>query len=155
MTDSKNSSTTISKTYFFAATRETVWSFLTEKDKLAQWFHPATSDLVEGEDYALIEKDDDGSEGKVCWGTVLTMEKPSSLVYTFTVGPLNGAMTTVTWTLEEIQNGTRLTLRHEGVEKAAGETAIGLLTALDKGWDAHIDSLRDKISSNFSSGCDH
>ena len=70
------------------------------------------------------------------------MDKPGTLVYSFTIGPLNGAMTTVTWKLEEIQDGTRLTLQHEGISEAAGEAAIGLLMALDKGWDKHLGSLR-------------
>ena len=34
MTDS------ITKTVFLKAPRDTVWAFLTEKDKLARWFHP-------------------------------------------------------------------------------------------------------------------
>ena len=54
------SNTTIIKTCFFSAPRETVWSFLTEKDKLAQWFHPATADLAMGEDYALVRENDKG-----------------------------------------------------------------------------------------------
>lgn len=148
------SNTTIIKTCFFATTRETVWSFLTEKDKLAQWFHPATSDLVEGEDYALVKKEEDGTKVKICWGTVLEMDKPSTLVYTFTVGPLDSAMTTVTWTLEEIQDGTRLTLKHEGISKAAGDAAIGLLMGLDKGWDKHLDSMRGLMPSVSGSDCE-
>ena len=34
----------------------TVWSFLTEKDKLAQWFHSPESDLEEGKEYTLARK---------------------------------------------------------------------------------------------------
>ena len=145
------SNTTINKTCFFAAPRETVWAFLTEKDKLAQWFHPSTADLAKGEDYALVDKD---SKEKICWGNVLEMEKPSKLIYTFTIGPLNSLMTTVTWTLEEIQDGTRLTLKHEGISKAAGEAAIGLLMGLDNGWDKHFATLREAIPSTTSSDCD-
>jgi len=136
------SSTTINKSCFFAASRETVWSFLTEKDKLAQWFHPATADLTEGEDYALVDKN---SGDKILWGNVIKMDKPSILVYTFTFESFNGAMTTVTWTLEKITGGTRLTLKHEGISEAAGEAAMGLLIALDKGWDEHINSMRRSI----------
>ena len=147
------SNTTLTKTFIFAASRETVWSFLTEKDKLAQWFHPATADFVEGQDYALVREDDNGSEVKQCWGTVLQMDKPNVLVYSFTIKPLNGAMTTVTWTLEAIPNGTKLTLKHEGIGEAAGEAAIGLLLALDEGWDKHIDALRHLIKSAHTSGC--
>jgi len=147
------SNSTLIKTYIFATSLETVWSFLTEKDKLATWFHPATSDFVEGEDYALIREDENGAQISQCWGTVLKMDKPNSLVCSFTVEPLNGALTTVTWTLEEIQDGTKLTLRHEGIEEAAGEAAIRLLLALDKGWDKHVDQLRDLLMATFNHEC--
>ena len=149
------SNSTLIKTFIFAASRETVWSFLTEKDKLAQWFHPATSDFVEGEDYALIRENDDGKQVKQCWGTVLRMDKPSELVYSFTIEPLNGALTTVTWTLEETRGGTKLTLQHEGIDQAAGEAALGILLALDKGWDKHADQLRDLMTPTFNSECNH
>ena len=77
-----------------------------------------------------------------CWGTVQQWAPHSKLVYSFTVKPLNGAMTTVTWTLDPFQDGTRLTLLHEGVGVAGGEAAFGLLMALDKGWDEHFGRLR-------------
>ena len=148
------SNTTIIKTCFFSVPRETVWSFLTEKDKLGQWFHPSTADLVAGEDYALVRENDKGEEEKICWGNVIEMDKPNTLVYTFTVGPLDSAMTTVIWTLKEIPDGTKLTLKHEGISKAAGDAAIGLLMGLDKGWDKHLDQMREKINPVFSSECD-
>ncbi|WP_153769641.1 SRPBCC domain-containing protein [Labrenzia sp. CE80] len=135
--------TTIVKTVFFAAPPETVWAFLTQKSKLEKWFHPASSDLVQGEDYALLDRD---TSEKLCWGTVLEMEPVSRLVWSFTVKPLCGAMTTVIWALDEVEGGTKLTLRHEGVEAAAGEASMTLLTALDKGWDAHFGALRESIA---------
>lgn len=140
-------SDTITKTIFFAATRDTVWSFLTDKDKLAQWFHRAESNLEAGREYALLGTAADGSEVRQCWGTVLEMERPTTLVYSFTVKPLGGAMTTVTWTLEEAQGGTRLTLKHEGIAAAAGEAALGLLQALDAGWDEHLGRLREAVAA--------
>ncbi|PCI46250.1 MAG: ATPase [Alphaproteobacteria bacterium] len=137
---------TITKSVFFNASRETVWAFLTEKEKLALWFQPAESDLVENQEYALIQKADDGSVTKLCWGTVLEMDKPSRLVYSFTIKPLGGAMTTVTWTLEEAHGGTKLSLRHEGICAAEGDVATGLLMRLDEGWDKHLTSLRAAIA---------
>jgi uncharacterized protein YndB with AHSA1/START domain len=134
--------TTINKSVFFKASRETVWQFLTEKDKLALWFHPAENDLTENQDYALIKKEADGSITKQCWGTVLKMDKPACLVYTFTIKPLAGHMTTVTWTLEEAHGGTKLSLSHAGISEAAGDAAMGLLMALDGGWDKHLVSLK-------------
>lgn len=139
MTDS------ITKTVFLKAPKETVWAFLTEKDKLARWFHPAEDDLADGQDYALIDETPEGVV-RQCWGTVQHWEPPTRLIYSFTVKPLNGAMTTVTWTLDEMEDGTRLTLLHEGVG-VAGDAAFGLLMALDKGWDEHFGRLRGVAST--------
>lgn len=133
---------TITKTVFFRASRRTVWAFLTEKDKLAEWFHPAEADLADGEDYALLGHAPDGGVVKQCWGTVEHWEPPSKLIYSFTVKPLNGIMTRVTWTLDEALGGTRLTLNHEGLA-AADDAALGLLLALDAGWDEHLGRLRN------------
>jgi len=132
----------ITKSIFLDTPRETVWAFLTEKDKLALWFHPAEADMVESQDYALIKNEDDGSITKMCWGNVLEMQKPSRLVYTFTIKPLGGELTTVTWTLEQAYSGTKLSMMHEGISEAAGEAAMGLLMALDEGWDKHLANLR-------------
>ena len=138
--------TTIRKSVFFNASRETVWAFLTEKDKLALWFHPPEKDLAAGEDYALIRTKDDGSRSKVIWGRVLTMEAPEKLVYSFIIDPFNGAETIVTWILEEAAGGTRLSLVHEGIAEAAGAATMQMLLALDAGWDEHLESLRKAAS---------
>lgn len=134
--------TTIRKSVFFKASRETVWAFLTEKDKLAQWFHPPERDLAAGEDYALMRTGEDGSRSKLIWGRVVTMEAPEKLVYSFIIEPFNGAETIVTWILEEAVGGTRLSLIHEGVADAAGAATMQMLLSLDAGWDEHLESLR-------------
>lgn len=134
--------TTISKSIFISASRETVWEYLTDKNKLGQWFHPAAANLTEGEPFVLL-KEAENLEEKVCWGDVLSAIKPSSLSYTFTIGgPMGDGMSTVTWTLEETMGGTKVTLVHEGVAEAAGDAAMGLIMALDKGWDEHFNKLR-------------
>ncbi|WP_306143632.1 SRPBCC domain-containing protein [Roseibium sp. MMSF_3412] len=135
--------TTITKTIFLNAPRTHVWAFLTEKDKLARWFHPAVEDLKEGADYTLL--DQHGDMERICWGKVLEMKPHERLVYTFTVKPLNGAMTTVRWLLEDAVGGTRLTLVHEGIEQAAGEAAFMMLSALDAGWDEHFGRFRVQV----------
>lgn len=132
--------TTLTKTIILDAPKDVVWAFLTEKDKLARWFHPAEEDLKVGGDYTLL--DQHGGMTRICWGTVLEMKPFDKLVYTFTVKPLNGATTTVSWYLEEAAGGTRLTLTHEGIEHAAGEAAFRMLSALDAGWDEHFGRLR-------------
>ena len=138
--------TTIVKTVIFAASRETVWEFLTQKEKLAIWFHPAEEDLSLNKDYALLDTNADGEIERVCWGSVLEMEHPSKLTYTFTVKPLNGHMTTVSWKLEETHGGTKLTLTHKGFE-GAGDNLIGLFMALDAGWDKHFAKFREAMTA--------
>lgn len=140
------SNDTLNKSIFLPASRETVWSFLTEKDKLKLWFHPAETDLADKQDYALIATDEDGTVNKICWGTVLEMDAPSHLKCSFTIKPLSGALTTVTWKLETLDGGTKLSLTHEGISKAAGDAAMGLILALDKGWDEHLGRLRTAAS---------
>jgi len=140
------SDATITKTIFLNANADTVWAYLTDKDKLAEWFHPADSNLTQGSDYALMGQTDDGTSVKKCWGSVVESKRPEKLVYTFTIEPLGGTMTTVTWLLEEAFGGTRLTLHHEGIGEAAGDVALPLLMALDAGWDAHLGRLRNAAS---------
>lgn len=140
------STTTINKSIFLAAPRETVWDYLTDKDKLGEWFHPAAENLVEGKPYALLGDAAD-SNSKMCWGDVLSAKEPSFLSYSFTIKPMGGAMTTVNWTLEEAAGGTRVTLIHEGIGEAAGDAALGLLMALEEGWDKHFVKLRRIVAA--------
>jgi uncharacterized protein YndB with AHSA1/START domain len=139
-------STTIHKTVFFNAKPEMVWSFLTDKDKLGTWYHPARANLAEGEDYELIATSDDGTEKAIITGKVLEMASPHKLVTTCVIGPFGGNSTTLTWVLEAFADGTRLSLKHEGISEAVGEGAIGLLMALDKGWDEHFATLRASVA---------
>jgi len=139
------STTTINKSIFLAASKELVWDYLTDKNKLGEWFHPAAKNLEQGKPYALL-KDAADSNSKMCWGEVIRANKPSFLSYSFTIKPMNGVMTTVSWTLEEAAGGTRVTLVHEGIGEAAGAAALGLLMALEEGWDKHFVKFRGTVA---------
>ena len=129
--------TTIRKTIFIAADRETVWRYLTEAERLGEWFHPAEADLSEGADYTLLsQKDGD----RMCWGRVTEMRPHDLMRWDFTVGPMDGAMSQVEWRLEEAPGGTRLTLTHSGLPEAP--EGFGLVLALDKGWHGFLSQLQ-------------
>lgn len=136
---------TLTKSAFFSAPREVVWRFLTDKDMLGDWYHPARNDLAEGQEYELYRKDEGSESTRVVWGRVLSANPPSELICTFEIPYLDGGQTTLTWTLDELAGGTKLTLRHDGIGAASGEAADQLLTALDQGWDKHLASMRDAI----------
>lgn len=141
-----SNATTISKTVFFNASRETVWSFLTDKDRLGEWYHPAENNLEAGKDYALYKLADDGAKVRQIRGRVIELDPPFKLVTTFVIAPFGDNETTVTWILEEAAGGTRLSLTHEGIAEATGPAAIQLLMALDRGWDEHLGDLRNATS---------
>lgn len=142
---------TIQKSIFLAAPKQTVWEFLTDKDKLGSWFFTADANLAQGRSYELSQKDDDGSPKKMCWGEVLKMDAPNRLEFLFTIAPLGGQMTTVVWELEDAVGGTKLSLTHSGIEGAVGSdggsvaATLGLIMALDGGWDKHLGALRGAL----------
>ncbi len=130
--------TTIRKSVFLAAPKTRVWAFLTKIDLLNEWFHPAENDLAVGEDYTLrSQKDGD----RMCWGKVVEARPHDYMKWDFTVGPMNGDMTTVEWELTEAPGGTRLTLVHSGLP--ADVDGFGLVMALDKGWHGFLSNLHD------------
>lgn len=131
--------TTLNKTIFLKASREQVWAYLTEPDKLARWFHKPETTITEGE-FAMYGTE---SGEKLIWGEVTVSKPYETLEYTFSVKPMNGASSLVKWTLEEVPGGTRLSLVHEGLPE--NEEAFGLVLALDKGWDDHLGRMRQSI----------
>ncbi len=141
MTDS-----TIIKTIFIKADPQTVWQFLTDKNKLGEWFHPAQADLQEGEDYVLLVQDKGGVNKPIIWGTVLEVKPAEKLVYTFAIEPFGKQTTTVTWQLQAEHGGTSLMLSHEGVDVAMGKMALQMLMSLDVGWDEHFERLRKVVA---------
>lgn len=143
---SMDDATIITKTAFFNASRETVWSFLTDKNKLGTWFHKSDADLQEGKPYSLYRIDEDGAKIQQIYGQVLEMDAPNRLVTTFCIEPFGEKATTVTWVLEEAGGGTRLHLTHEGVAEAAGPITGRMLLALDKGWEDHFAKLRPSVA---------
>ncbi len=134
------SDTVIRKSIFLKASKEKVWDYLTDPEKLAIWFHKPPAALVEGEEFAMYGVK---SGDKLIWGTVLSAKPFDALDYTFTVGPMGDAVSTVSWTLTEVAGGTNLSLVHSGLPQ--GAEAFGLTLALDKGWDDHISRMRDDI----------
>ena len=133
----------IIKSVFFKASAGTVFSFLTDREKLGRWYHPAKQDLEAGQPYALMKKGAPDEAEPLIWGRVIEMKAPYKLVQTFCIKPFGDSETTLIWQLEECAGGTMLTLRHEGVEQAAGAAVADLLCSLDAGWDEHLAHYRE------------
>lgn len=127
----------LQKSIFLRAEPETVWAYLTEPARLAEWFHKPERTLAAGQ---RLEMYGTTSGDLLIWGEVRVANPPRYLEYTFTVKPMGDAISVVKWTLEPVAGGTRLSLLHEGLPQTAD--AFGLILALDKGWDEHFGQMR-------------
>ncbi|WP_299154727.1 SRPBCC domain-containing protein [uncultured Tateyamaria sp.] len=132
--------TVLRKTIFLKAPRHLVWDYLTQPEHLAKWFHAPKVPLAAGEPLEMFGTT---SGDKLIWGEVRVADAPGHLEYSFTVGPMGDAVSTVKWTLTEVSGGTQLALEHSGLPQ--GEEAFGLTLALDKGWDDHLMQMRGHI----------
>lgn len=129
--------TTISKSIYLKASKETVWAYLTDPDKLAIWFHVPKTPLAAGAAYEMFGRE---SGDRLIWGDVIAADPHDYLEYTFTIAPMGDSTSTVKWTLKDVPGGTQLSLEHSGLPD--GEEAFGLILALDKGWDGHLGDMR-------------
>lgn len=134
----------MTKTIFIDAPREAVWAYLTESEKLAEWFYPGAENLSGTGEYQLFRKENIGQGDPLCWGEIQEWTPPSRLVYSFTIEPLGGHMTTIEWTLDSTAGGTRLTMLHKNLPEDA--EAFKLLRSLESGWDRHLGSLREALA---------
>ncbi len=129
--------TTIRKEIYLRASRQEVWRYLTDPDKLALWFHRPTAPLRQGNAFEMHGAE---SGRRLIWGTVISAREPDYLEYTFTVEQMDGAESLVRWELTPVAGGTRLSLEHTGLPQNA--EAFGLLLSLDAGWEEHMGHLR-------------
>lgn len=134
--------TTIRKSIFLAADKPTVWAFLTEVEKVKTWFHRYDANLENGRDYKIFGQDSGKQLGH---GTVTRADPHDLLEYEFAIGPMEGASSMVKWRLHDAPGGTRLDLEHSGLSDQA--EGFGLVLALDKGWDDHLNRMRDPVAA--------
>jgi len=110
---------------------ERVWQALTNPDALARWLMPNDFKPIVGHRFRFRTKPAPGFDGIVhC--EVLEVVAPERLVYLWAGG---GVDTRVTWTLERVPEGTRLTLDHTGFKGLRG---ILVSQMLGKGWRSKI-----------------
>ena len=132
--------TTIRKSVFLNASKEQVWAYLTDPDKLAIWFHKPEKTLSLGDNYSMFGT---SSGDKLMWGNVMKSDPFDALEYSFTIAPMGDATSMVKWKLEDVAGGTRLSLEHSGLPQ--GAEAFGLTLALDTGWDDHMSRMRASL----------
>ncbi|MEM6496205.1 MAG: SRPBCC domain-containing protein [Pseudomonadota bacterium] len=131
---------TITKTIFIKAPSEHVWKFLTDKDKLALWFHEGEQSIESTGLYAVLSNTPGNESERLCWGEVTHYEPTSRLVHTFTHSGLKGVITLCEWELKDVEGGTIVRLTHSGFEDA--DDGFNQAADHDVGWDEHFAQLR-------------
>lgn len=120
-----------------------VWSAITEQEKISKWFIKCNFKAEVGYKYSLLSESDNCEQVS---GTILKVNPVHELVYSWVVVGMD-TETTVTWTLEEKDGGTLLTLVHSGVSKyPSEETAIKMFESFDDGWDKCIHHLEQFLA---------
>lgn len=143
---------TILATVQIAASRERVFSALTDPKQVVRWWGSPdtyqttdwTADLREGGGFRASGLGADGVAFAV-EGEYLVVDPPNKLVHTWKADWDGGRPTTVTFVLDTVDSGTRVTLRHEGFAgqaESCASHASGWEMVL--GWlDAHAAEPRD------------
>jgi len=111
--------------------RERVWRALTDSAAIADWLMPNDFKAIPGHRFQMRTRPAPGFDGIVqC--EVTQVEPPTRLAYTWVGG---GIETLVTFSLESIDQGTRLTLLHSGF---SGMKGWMISRILGKGWRGKI-----------------
>jgi len=115
----------IDQTVLYSHPVERVWAALTSSSALAAWLMPNDFEPVVGHHFSLRTKPAPGFDGIVhC--EVVEMEPPSRMVWTWAGGTID---TTVTFTLEAIDGGTRLRLHQVGFHGLGGQLTRRILAS--------------------------
>ncbi len=127
----------ITKEKLFSHPIDQVWNAITNAKEISTWFLEADFKAEVGYQYTFNSKAKDCSPivGEIKSAT------PYILAYSWVIKDMPEVSTLVTWTLESIAEGTKLTLVHSGIANYAGDTAIGMFESFNGGWDNCINGL--------------
>lgn len=116
-----------------------VWNAISRAEEISSWFIQADFKAVAGYQYTFIH------EQTVIKGEVLAANPVFELVYTWIIEGTE-IETTVSWKLEENNEGTLLTLEHSGISKYPGETAVMMFRNYEGGWNSCVVNLEKYLS---------
>ena len=117
---------------------DAVWKAISTGEEISAWFISADFKPELGYQYTFTASEEKGCltiKGEV------KIASPYKLAYTWIVEGTT-AETTVTWNLEEVENGTKLVLEHSGISNYSNEeTIIAMFESFSGGWADCISSL--------------
>jgi uncharacterized protein YndB with AHSA1/START domain len=122
------------------APRETAWQFLTDPERVVDWFTTASPVGGVGSEYRL-----DFGEGSVVEGTIVELEPGRRFAHRWTWQDDDPPLETlVTWEVRSVEGGgSEIVLVHDGWEEAGADEAIR--DDHEAYWSGYLDDLRDLL----------
>lgn len=133
----------VRRTIEIRAARERVWAALTQPEELLRWFPSeyAAVDLRPG-GLASFVWDESADEA-----VVDVVEPLSRFVFRWRPAGLDRPYTTVSFELDEIENGTRLTLVESGFASLPDQIAERSRGENDEGWREELEELKTYLEA--------
>lgn len=102
----------------FNANPSEVWEAITNKEAMKQWYFDIPDfELIVGRTFNFYEPGDKKEYHHQC--TILKITPKQKLKHTWTHPSHSKGKSLLTWEIEEVENGTKVTLTHEGIENLA------------------------------------
>jgi uncharacterized protein YndB with AHSA1/START domain len=138
---------TITKEKVFNYSIDHIWNAITKAEEISKWFIQADFKAEVGYNYTFTSEPNE--KGCTTISGTVKEANPYKLVYTWIVADTK-VETTVTWSLEDLGDSTKLQLTHSGIENYAGETAIAMFESFNGGWDNCINGLTDYLKQEVN-----
>jgi uncharacterized protein YndB with AHSA1/START domain len=121
------------------AAPDVAWSYVTDPDRVAEWFTAASPVGAVGDPYVL-----DFGEGSVVEGEIVELEPGTRFAHRWAwLDAEPRQETQVTWQLRPIDGGTEIELVHDGWEAAGADATIR--DDHEAYWSGYLDDLRDLL----------
>ena len=140
---------TIERVVTFPVPRERVWDAITNPEQISRWFgtHTEIDQLTAGADIVFAWGEHVGR------GRIEMVDPPHQFAYRWEAGHPNLGIpfdelpnTLVTFVLDEVAEGTRLTLIESGFASLPQELGAYQLKENTSGWDAELKDLEQYLT---------
>lgn len=134
-----------------AATPATIWQALIQPKQIAQWFaKEAQFDARVGKSYR-IEMASEGGEPEILTGRVAAWVPEVRLSFSVS-GPGFWGETVVTYFLSTLEDGTKLTIVHDGFKRLAAKKRGDAVAASEAFWAKAIAQLVEHLGVTMVEG---
>ncbi len=124
-----------------------IWGYLTQPELIALWLMPNNFKPVVGHEFEFRTNAIPSLElSGIFYCQVLEIVPPKKLTYSWKGGPGNGIVTldtVVEWTLEPLEKGTKLNLKHSGFH----EKNYAVLMGMTDGWQKNIKKMVNQLNA--------